>query len=91
MNSSAFHGCPISFYPVMSVDLFVIKEFLRLNRLRQMGVHTDIQGLLNILHKGVGRHGDDGDALRFRMVRGADEPRWANRKLEKAVAQRKAF
>lgn len=30
MNSSAFHGCPTSFYPVMSVDLFAIKEFLRL-------------------------------------------------------------
>ena len=44
-----------------------------------------------IVDKDVGRHGDDGDALRFRMVRGADEPRWANRKLEKAVAQGKAF
>ena len=56
-----------------------------------MPVHACRHSGSYILVEGVGRHGDDGDALRFRMVRGADEPRWANRKLEKAVAQRKAF
>ena len=56
-----------------------------------MRVHARVQCVVYIFDKDVGRHGDDGDALRFRMVRGADEPRWANRKLEKAVAQRKAF
>lgn len=63
-------------------------ERFQIQRFGDVRVHAHV---VYIFDKDVGRHGDDGDALRFRMVRGADEPRWANRKLEKAVAQRIAF
>ena len=66
-------------------------ERFQIQRFGDVRVHARVQCVVYIFDKDVGRHGDDGDALRFRMVRGADEPRWANRKLEKAVAQRKAF
>ena len=66
-------------------------ERFQIQRVGDVRVHARVQCDVYIFDKGVGRHGDDRDALRFRMVRGADEPRCANRKLEKAVAQGKAF
>ena len=68
-----------------------LTQAFHIQRLGGMLVHTGGFGRLHILGKGVGRHGDDGDALRFRMVRGADEPRWANRKLEKPSHREKLF
>jgi hypothetical protein len=66
-------------------------ERFQIQRFGDVHVHARVQCVVYIFDKDVGRHGDDGDALRFRMVRGADEPRWANRKLEKPSHREKLF
>ena len=50
-------------------------QVVDLNRLGDVGVHAGLDGVPHVIHKGVGGHGDDGDAPGLRVGSGADGPR----------------